>query len=264
MVNPRYLKILNKTIKKELKKVIAGDPIITTIGSPESQYKGLIESLISSKLEYQAHEFVHAKIPVKNQLFSFIDLTTPVVNIKKSSLQGVATFNTVITYPINETYVLKLAGFSWKLVPHSLAIEKKVEPKKIIKGGMITSKAIMAINSNKKLCKKLKGNHSCSTGGMFSTYTCSIDVNKYPPGMFTIVPYHGHSILIAKDAGINIEACANEPRYHIKDRYEALAGVANYIATHPQTGEIKGKFYLDRSMFAVIPIIENIKKNNSK
>jgi hypothetical protein len=269
MVNPKFVKFLNKRLKKELKKVIAGDPIISTFGSSDDQYKGLakqIEARLTAKsLEYQAHEFVHARIPVTNQYFSFMDFTTPVVNVRKSSIQGIATFNTVISYPINETYIFKPAGFAYQLVPHNLVIGRKLEPKRIVKEGMINSKAILAINKDKKLRKKLKGSYYFATGGLFSNYSSSIDLSKYTPGLFTIVPFYNHSILIAKDAGISLEACANEPRYKFKERYEALLGVAKYIAENPQKGVDKGRFYLDRSMYYSISlIIENIQKNAVK
>jgi hypothetical protein len=267
MVNPKFNKFLNKSIKKQLKKVISGDPIIRTAGSSEDQYKGLAQELearfTAKTLEYQAHEYVHARIPLNNPYFSFMDFTTPVLNIKKKSIQGIATFNTVIPYPVNETYVLRSVGLSNKLIPHSLAIEMKIDPKRIIKEGMIQSKAIIAINKDKKLLKKLKGKTYCNVNtGISSGYVISIDLSKYPPGMFTVVPFYKHSILIAKDTGISLESCPNEPRYYFKDRYEALLGVAKYIAANPQVGITKGRFYLDKSMYISIhSILENIKKN---
>ena len=265
MVNPRFIKFFNKRIKKELKKFKSGDPIISSVGSPEGYNQGLLKTLgahlLRESMQYQAREYVHARIPTKNQYFSFMDITIPTVNVKKNSVQGVATFSTVIPYPVNETYILRPVGFSNELVPHKLVVESRTEPKKVIKEQMIKSGAINAINNDKKLLKKMKGKTICSISGLVSSYSCSIDISKYPPGMFTVVPFYNHSILIAKDAGISLESTINEPRYQLKDRFNALLGVSKYIAENPQAGEIKGRFYLDKSMLISIPpILENIEK----
>jgi hypothetical protein len=268
MVNQRFIKILNKRIKKELKKVINGDPVITIVGSPEDQYRGFLSALEAHLLgkvqEYDAHEYVHARIPINNQYFSYMDITVPVVNIKKNSVQGVATFFTEVPNPINETYILRSVGLSNKLVPHNLVVNQHIEPKKIIKEGMIKSNAVNSINNDRKLLKNLKGNKACAISCLISSYSATINLTKYPPGMFTIVPYYNHSILIAKDAGRSLEATTNEPRYLLKNRYKALLGVAEYIAKKPQVGKKVGKFYLDISMqINIPPILEQI-KNNAK
>ncbi|UCG68742.1 MAG: hypothetical protein JSV09_13200 [Thermoplasmata archaeon] len=266
MVNQRFIKILNKSIKKQLKKVINGEPAINVVGSHVDQYEGFLATLEAHFLrkaqEYDPHEFVHARVPIKNQYFSYMDITVPVVNIKKNSVQGVATFFTEIPYPINETYILRRVGLSNKLVPHNLVFKYHTDPRKIIKEGLINSEAIKDINNDRKLIKKLKGNDSCLISCLGSDYSATINLAKYPPGMFTIVPYYNHSFLIAKDAGISLEATTNEPRYHIRDRYQALFGVAHCIARKPQVGETVGKFYLDISMrINLPPILEQIKNN---
>jgi hypothetical protein len=140
---------------KQLKGVITQEPFVNPVDPPVDQYKDFMDSIGAitaiSPQEYQAHEFVHAKIQVNAQYFSFIDFTAPVVNFRNVSIHGIATFSTVIPYPIDETYVHKPVGFSNKLVPYRLAIERRMKPKRIIKEGMIVSKAVTAINNDKKL-----------------------------------------------------------------------------------------------------------------
>jgi hypothetical protein len=264
MVNPKFIKFLNKSIKKQLKKVINGEPVLTAVGSHIDQYEGFLSTLEAHFLrkaqEYDAHEFVHARVPINNQFFSFMDITVPVVNIKKNSVQGVATFFTEIPYPVNDTYILRPVGLSNKLVPHNSVVKFHTDPRRIIKEGMINSEAINVINNNRKLLKKLNGKRSCLISGLTSSYSCSLDITKYIPGMFTIVPYYNHSILIAKDAGISIESTLNEPRYLIKERYKGLLGVAESIANNPQVGEKVGNFYFDISMkINIPPILKQIK-----
>lgn len=254
------MKYFKKRIMKDLKKVISGEPVLNTLGSSDDQSKGFLREfsshVIPSNYRYEAKEFVHARIPVYDQNFSNVDVIVPVVNIGRKSIQGVATFGAVVPYPVDETYV----HLRFNLVPHSLAIERRVDPKRIVKGNMIRSKAINAINGDKKLIKKLNRKTRCAITGIGSSYICEIDTDKYPPGVFTVVPYYNHTVILAKDAGISVEACPNEPRYDLRKIYEALSGVGGYIAANPQQGKHVGKFYMDIPLNLLLPrLLKDIK-----
>jgi hypothetical protein len=77
------------------------------------------------------------------------------------------------------------------------------------------------------------------------SYTIGFDLKSYPPGTFTVVPYHGHSFIIVKEAGHKGDF--SRPRYAYRDRYDAFAFVAHRIARYGKKGHKVGKFYLDES-----------------
>ena len=152
-----------------------------------------------------------------------------------------------------------MVGLSYQLVPHSLVVEQDVKPKHVIKQDMITADAINGINANKDLCNKLRGSDSCKiadTGFSNKVYKAKMDAFNYPPGMFTVVPFKGNTIMIAKEAG-EWGAKVDHPLYHFKERFEALSGVGSYIAYYPEEGEEVGKFYMDPSLALVLaPLLQ--------
>lgn len=269
MVTQKFVDNLNMHIGKELQNVLAGPVTINPIGSTADQFKGLGDELKTAiipfrKSQYDAQEYLFVRIPVRNQFFSYFDMVTPILNVKHYSVQGVASFVTSIRYPVPDTFVERMVGLSYRLLPHKLVVEQKEKPKKVLKGNMITSNAVNSINSDKKLCNKLEGSSDCKIPtSHFKTaqiYKIKFDNLEYPAGMFTIVPYHGHSILIAKEAG-DYGAMVDKPKYRIKERYEAFSGVAQYIASSPQAGEQVGKFYMDTPLNLILPpLLQYLKK----
>lgn len=268
MVSQQFSNTIYSNITKDLKKVIAGTPDIRPLGSSEDQYKGFKESLKTKFTpfksdSYEAQEYLFARIPVNDPNFQFFDFITPVLNIKGKSVQGIATFVASIPHPVPETFVLRGIVLAPNLLPHSLVMEQGIKEKIILKQGMIRSQAVNAINRDKKLRKRLRGAFYCQVRhSMVSKkyFKLNFDVNNYPPGMFTLVPYHGHTILIAKDAGKNMDSHVNKPAYSFKHRYEAFSGVARYLASYPEQGEEEGAFYPDSSMIFVLgPLLEHLK-----
>jgi len=252
---------LGSSLAKELSSNIVGSPQLRTTGSTADQYKGLGDELMTrfipfAKSEYKAEQFLIATVQTNDPYLEYFDFVTPVVNVQGKSVQGVASFVAAIPYPVSDTFVLRMVGLSHKLVPHSLVVEQGMKPKQVLKGGKITSRAIQAINKDKLVNRALYSMGSCKvmdTGLSNKFYKVSFDHFKYPPGFFTIVPYKGFSLLIAKEAG-GFGAQVDSPSYNFKMRFTALAGVARYLATYPEEGEEKvGTFYLDSSLKAVLP-----------
>jgi hypothetical protein len=258
MVSQKFVKNFNKYIEKRLKGVLAGPVTISPMGSAVDQHKGLGDDLKTAmipfrKSEYQAQEYLYARIPVRDQYFSFIDFATPILNIKGKSVQGIGSFATSIPYPVPETYVERMVGLKYRLFPHKFVVEQNLKPKQVIKENMITYQGVNSIHSDKKLCNKLEGAWDCKVRTFGKKYyKIKLDTSNYPPGMFTIIPYHGHSILIAKEAG-SFGAEVDSPLYAYKDRYEAFSGVAKTIASFPQKGEPVGKFYMDSTLDILLP-----------
>jgi len=260
MVSQKFVTNLNALFMKELSAVLNGQPYITPMGAATDQYKGFGDELKTRiipfhKSEYQAQEFLFIRLPFKDQYLPFFDMLIPIVNIQDRSVQGVSTFVATVPYPIPETFVNRMVGWGYKIVPHKLVVEQNIEPKKIIKGNMITSKAVNAMNADKKLGDKVHGSRDCTvqeSGLRGGKYEVKFNEDEYPPGMFTIIPFHGSSILIIKEAGA-FGSEADKPFYYIKDRYEGLSGVAKYLATYPEHGEEVGQIYMDKSLEILLP-----------
>ena len=265
MVSRQFVEKLNEKIHEDLGDVMTEEPDIQIMGSGRDQYKGLGDELKTRfipfrRSEYQAEEYLFARISVEAEAISFFDFITPVVNIKGKTVQGVSSFVTYVPYPIPETFVQRMVGLSYQMVPHELVVTQGMKPKHVIKQEMIESDAINGINADKDLSNKLRGSDSCKvadTGFSNKVYKAKMDAFNYPPGMFTIVPFKGNSILIAKEAG-EWGAKVDRPLYHFKERFEALAGVGSYVAYYPEEGEVDvGKFYMDSSLALVLsPLLE--------
>jgi hypothetical protein len=237
------------------------------MGSTADKHKGLADDLKTRfiplrKSEYEAEEYLFARFPVRGESFSFIDFTAPILNVKGKSVQGIASFVTSIPYPIPETYVQRMVGLKYRLVPHKMVVEQKIKPKQVIKENRITYHAVNNIHNDKKLCNKLQGSYDCKVQKPLSKsyFKIKMDPFEYPPGMFSIVPYYSHTIIIAKEAG-EYGASVDSPRYNFKERYEAFSGVAKQIATYPKKGEQVGKFYMDSTLeIVLLPLLEHLRK----
>ncbi|UCG68743.1 MAG: hypothetical protein JSV09_13205 [Thermoplasmata archaeon] len=266
MVSQKFVNNLNLYAQKKLKNVLAGQLTIQPLGSAADKHKGLADDLKTRfipfrKSEYEAEEYLFARFPVRGEHFSFIDFAAPILNVKGKSIQGIASFVTSIPYPVPETYVQRMVGLKYRLVPHKLVVEQSLKPKQVIKENMITYRAVNAIHTDKKLCNKLQGSYDCKVQKPLSKsyYKIKMDPFEYPPGMFSIVPYYGHSILIAKEAG-DYGASVDSPRYRFNERFEAFSGVAKQIAASPQRGEEVGKFYMDSTLeIVLLPLLEHLK-----
>ena len=88
-------------------------------------------------------------------------------------------------------------------------------------------------------------------GMLDDTLQVKIEPYSYIPGMFTIVPFRGRTLLIAKDAGAS-GSWGDAPKYDLKKRYQAFTGVAKHISTHPQSGQDMGAIYIDVSMATIL------------
>jgi len=262
MASNIFLGELMNDVNKELGDVLAGPPQWRPIGSGADQHKGIGDDLKTAvipfrKSSYRAEEWIYMRVPLKDPLVTYFDFIAPVLNIKDVSVQGVGTFVTHLPIPCKETYVERMVGLSYKLLPHGLVVEQGLKPKEVIKGGMITSAAINAINDDKSVTRELDGNRSCEVpGGIISTkkYQVSFDSYNYPGGMTTVVPYYNCTVIITRDAG-SATAMADKPRYDFKRRFNAFRGIANALAAHPEWGELEGKFYVDESLEMLLPPI---------
>ena len=260
MVNQAFIDKLNANISNEVRDLMAGPAYITAKGTGADQYKGLGDELATAlipfkKSTYQAQEYVFVRIPIKDQNVGFVDFVAPVLNVKGKSVQGVGTFATYTPNPVAETYVERMIGFGYKLVPHSMVVEQGMKPKEVLKGNMIKSQAINEINADKKLCNLLHGHSDCRVAeGIIGSAYFKLEVPwlDYPPGMLTVIPYKGHTFLVSKDAG-GSGAMADSPKYPFKERVAAFIQIAAYLAKHREGGEAVGKFYMDNSMEMIVP-----------
>ena len=269
MVSQRFVAQLVSNVSKQLKKVISRPPEIQTYGSSEDQQvsKGLLESLgrsiVGGSTSYSAQEYVLMRVHVNDPHLEYFDFITPTINVRGKSVQGIATFSAVTPYPVPETFVLRGIIFTPSLYPYELVVNQKIAEKKILKGGMIRSAAINAVNADKKLRKKLRGSDNCQVQeGSFSKkyFKLNFDVVNYDPGMFTVFPYHGYSVMIAKEAG-GFSAEMDKPRYDFKSRYESFSGIAYHIANNPEHGaKAEGVMVPDLSInLSLGPLLKAIK-----
>ncbi len=262
MVSQKFINNLTVLIKKQLKEIINGSIKIRAVGTPADQEPSRLEF---GNIRYTPQEFLFARIPVIGPYITYIDFATPILNFRGKSVQGIASFVTTIPHPIAETYVERGVGLSTKLLPHKLVVEQGIKPKKVIKNKMITSQAINSINNDTRLRVKFLPSSSCKIDSDFfgtDSFKINLDTFEYPPGMFTIVPYYGYSILITKEAG-KWGAEVNKPNYGFKERYDAFYGVAKYISSYPEEGELEGKLYMDSTLNIILPRLLKYIRNKS-
>ena len=260
MASMHFLSGAHERVTKQLGANLSGVPQMTTIGSTQDQYKGLGESLKTavvpfSSTSYSAHEHMLMRIGLNHPIVTYIDFVCPVLNIKNKSIQGVGTFVTHIPHPIGETYVTRDIWVTPVLLPHRLAVDEGRKPKDIIEGKLITSQAINEVNGDKRLRKSLGGRSTASVtdvGPPSSKYEVSFPVSAYPPGMFTVIPYFGSTIMVFRDAG-GFASEVDSPDWDFERAFSAFSGVADRIARYPEQGELEGKIYLDRSLEILLP-----------
>lgn len=262
MVSDKFVGNLLKDVNNKLGDVLSGQVQWRPIGVGTDQYKGLGEDLKTAiipfrKSSYKPEEWIYLRAPLKDPLVTYFDFIAPVLNIKDVSVQGVGTFVTHIPIPCKETYVERMVGLSYRLVPHKLVVEQGLKPKEVVKGGMITSAAINAINGDKELSRALSGYNNCTVpGGYLSTknYEVKFDFTSYPGGMTSVIPYYNCTVLTSRDAGF-IGAMADSPTYDFKRRIGAFRGIASALNANPEWGELEGKFYMDDSLEMLLPPI---------
>lgn len=252
MVSEKFISNLEKLINKRLKKVVTRSPTFKTFGSsddlPMDQDQDLATRFIPlRRSEYSAKEFLMATIPVSDPNLTAFHLATPILNVKKTSVQGVATFMAVVPYPVPETFIERMAvRLSHRLLPHDLVVQG-MSYDDILSRNLIRYPAIVNINNDKRLCKTLAASLQCDVevGGLSSSiYKVKLDYDELVSGVFTVVPYQGCTLLISKEAG-QIGARADNPLYDLATRFAALSGVAAHIATQPQAGQEVGAIYAD-------------------
>jgi hypothetical protein len=262
MVSNKFVSNLVNNVNREMGDLLAGQVQWHPIGAGTDQYKGVGDDLKTAlipfrKSSYKAEEYIYLRVPLKDPLVTYFDFVAPVLNIKDVSVQGVGTFVTHIPIPCKETYVERMIGLGYKLVPHNLVVDQGRKPKEVVKGGMITSAAINAINEDKSVNRTLCGNMSRDVpGGIISskTYQIKFDGFGYPGGMTSVVPYYNCTVLTARDAGSS-GAMADSPSYDFKGRVDAFRGIANALNANPEWGELEGKFYMDEPLEMLLPPI---------
>jgi hypothetical protein len=266
MASQMFLANMNQMIHKELKGVLAQAPDIRVLGSTEDQYAGLGESLKTALVpfastSYEAAEFVYVGLQLNDQDVPTMHFAAPVLNIKDKSVPGVGVFVSAVTAPSAETYVERMVGFKYQLLPLNLVKTGK-KYKAIIKEGLIRSQAVNMINSDKKLCNKLEGARSQDVAKPFpgrGYYKISFDYDNYPGGMFCVVPFKGKSVLIARDAGTT-KSKVDRPVWGWKDRFGAFKGVASALRNNPdQAAFADGQFFVDTTLeIALPPVLASI------
>lgn len=266
MVSERFTSNLYASVHKELGDLLNGEISWQTVGSGQDQHKGMADDLKTALIPfrsstYTAQERFFLRVPLKDELVRYIDFACPMVNVKGSTVPGVGTFVTHVPVPCKETYVERLVGLKYQLLPHSLVVLQKRKPKEVIKGGLIRSAAINAINKDKKTIRHLEGHRSCDVqvGLGSSHYKVEFDSFHHPYGMFSAVPFHGNTVMIARDAG-GLSAKVDRPDYDFRRRFEAFQAVARALRENPESGEEEGTFYIDDSLeLLLVPMLTHLK-----
>lgn len=269
MVNQFLWNNLQSLIHKEIGSKLHEPPNIWMAGNPADQHQGYGRDLATALIpfasqSYTAQEFIQGRLTFNDDTIFYVDFFAPIVNIKGKSVQGVATFVTSIPHTCAETYVERKVGLmTSNLLPHSLVVGKGLKPKEVSKQGMVQSKAINAVNENPKLRDLLRGSASSTVRPYTlarSHYTIEFPGSDYPGGMFSVVPFHGDTVMIARDAGAS-DQVVNEPRWGFAARFAAFKGVARSLMKYPEKGETMGKFYMDAPLQALLPpILEGIQR----
>lgn len=270
MVSQMFVANLHELINREFKGMLAQAPDVRVVGSAEDQYAGIGQSLKTSLVpftstKYEASEFIYVRLNLADNIVPSMDFTAPVLNVKEKSVQGVATFVAAVPSPTAETYVERLVGWKYQLLPYNL-LKAGTKPKAIVKQGMITSNAVNQINGDKKLCNKLDAPRSANVEKQFpgrGHYSISFDASNYPGGMFCVVPFKGNSILVSREAGTH-KSKVDKPSWALKERFLAFKGVASALKQYPDRASlIDGQFFVDTSLqIALIPLLAGLEERN--
>ena len=267
MANPKFLENLNKNVTKSLKGKLAGPVEIRVMGDPGDQHKGLGDDLKTSLIPfrsstYEAQEYVYVRAPLNDGVVTFIDFVGPLLNIKDDTIPGVGAFMTHIPHPCAETFVERMVGFKYQLFPHSLVILQRLKPQDVMKQGMVRSKAIAAVNADKKLCRKLShsnGTNISAKGLSNKVYKITFDWLDHPGGTFCATPFNGNTVMVTRDCGRSPKV--NKPDYSFKDVFDGFKGVGDYIAKYPEQELYDGKFYIDTALAIMLgPAMTELKK----
>ena len=270
MVSEKFETNLLKNVRKQLKKQISGEIEVyypngeTSQNAKLGKFASLVQFISEGPNLPFPSEYLMLKAQLANPVLKNLYLSFPVFHGSGKSVQGVTTIGVSIPFPIPETFVLRKPTLqSPKLLPYSLAVDQDLNIKTIIKENLITYEGVNQINRNKKLCKVLEGNAFCIISGLARNYQLKIPYDNgcynYPMGMLSIIPYSGHTIIIAKEAGVNGSAAINSPKYPFKERYRAISGVAKTISNYPEHGKENGSIHVDKGLAHILgQIIPNI------
>jgi hypothetical protein len=268
MVSQKFVAFLHQLISREFKGMLAQAPDVRVLGSAEDQYAGMAASLKTSLVpftstSYQASEFIYVRLNLADDVVPSMDFAAPVLNVKETSVQGVATFVAAVPAPAAETYVERMVGWKYQLLPYNL-LKAGNKPKAIVKQGMIRSNAVNQINGNKKLCNKLRAPNSSNVEKPFpgrGHYSIKFDVDNYPGGMFCVVPFKGNSILVSREAGTH-KSKVDNPSWALKERFLAFKGVASALKQYPDRASLlDGQFFVDTTLqIALVPILAGLEE----
>jgi len=266
MVSTLFTANIYQLVQKQLGDLLNGQVTWHMIGSGQDQFKGMGDELKTAiipfrKSTYQAEEWFALRAPLKDELVKYIDFTCPLVNVKGTTVPGVGTFVTHVPIPCKETYVERMVGLKYQLLPHALVNLQKRKPKEVIKGGFITSRAINAVNNDKETIRSLEGRRDCKvmTGFGSNHYKVEFDAFNHPYGMFSVMPYHGSAVMVARDAG-GSSAKVDRPDYDFRRRFEAFQGVAKALRAYPEIELSEGVFYIDEALeILALPLMSYLK-----
>jgi hypothetical protein len=240
MVNQKFLYNLNKSIKKRMKKIINGEPVVRIGGEVIDHYKGLLSTLRVTlvpfaKETYEASEWIYGFIPVRHNLLPKLYFQIPILNVKGKNIPGIANFGALSPYPVKETYVATSARrLTNYLLPWSVVSDGAVERKQAFMNKMQWTPFVEAVNTDKRCVKALQGGGIYNEAGNFRT---SVDHSRLE-GTFQIMPYKGKTIMLVQDAGYgNID----KPGFHFDKRHSDFALVAAKIQTYREKGEEIGQ-----------------------
>ena len=254
MVSKKFMDNINKNVTKSLKGKLSGPVDIKVMGDPGDQHKGLGDDLKTALIPfrsstYEAQEYVYIRAPLNDPLVRSLDFVAALLNIKDNTIPGLGTFMAHIPFPCGETYVERMIGLKHRLLPHGLVVLQRQKPKEILDMNMITSRAVQAINNDKKLTNKISLRYSRSIpakGLSNKIYKIEYDAFNHPMGGFSTIPYKGNTVMVTRDCGGG--AKVDKPDYDFRTAFEGFKGVAAYIKQYPQEELHEGKFYIDPPM----------------
>ena len=262
MASRKFVKNLTKQIKRKLRKVIDGEPQITVVGPQIDQWKGYLHDLkcdlnpFKQTEIYQATEQLVVAIPVKDPHFDTIHFTTPVINIRRKSIQGIGSFVVHVPYPIKETYMAIPASSS--LVPITTVLELNTPQHLRTERNAVVAEAVKAMSKDRKV--KLFTPQACTIEGAgLSNASYKISFNPLqPPGRFSIIPYKGNSVMIMREAG-GSWATEDAPCYDFRKAQVNFSRCAEHLHNFPERGELIGRLFVDRSFVAMLaPILAKL------
>lgn len=240
MANLKFLRNLDNNIRKRMKKIINGIPVIQVGGEAMDHYKGLLSTLKVTlvpfaKESYQATEWAYGYVSVKHSLLPKLYFQIPILDVKGKNIPGVGNFGVLCPYPVKETYVSTSARrLTNYLLPWSVISDGSVERKQAFLKKMRWTPFVEAVNTDRQCVKAINGGGIYNEAGYFKT---SIDHTR-PEGLFQIMPYKGKAIMLLQDAGFGD---IDKPWFCYEKHHSNFALVAAKIQTFREKGEEIGQ-----------------------